>query len=216
MPHPNSGRMGRSPLAVPRMSRMLSSISRRPDTSAILRVGSVRSGNAHPEPMKSWLITLSPHPMSTVMTVGMAVPGVRQQVHIEVAVAAGVPPMRTVGLPLTTWPFCSGGARYGSVACRPTCGGTLTPDEPTTAAGLPPMSTVATVPMVIGAENGRGAGEGMGAPTGLGIWWIPGGQGPMIWSPMTSGGAGMSVDLHHRALDLGDRAALRRQPGVAL
>src|SRR5437764_29601 len=42
MAQPNSGRIGRSPMAVPRMSRMLSSISCSRATSAIRPVASLR------------------------------------------------------------------------------------------------------------------------------------------------------------------------------
>ena len=43
------------------------------------------------------------------------------------------------------------------------------PEDPTTAAGLPPISTVAWVPIVIGAQNGIG-GPGCGMPlAGFGI-----------------------------------------------
>ena len=38
----------------------------------------------------------------------------------------------------------------------PGCGGVLTPLEPITAAGLPPIRTVLTRPWVSGAENGSG------------------------------------------------------------
>src|SRR5262245_64809335 len=117
----------------------------------------------------------------------MSVPGVTHRVAVEVAVAAGCPPMSTVGLPDTIRPICIGGAKYGSVACSPTCGGVLTPEQPMTAAGLPPISTVACVPIVIGALNGIG-GPGCGTPlAGFGIWWIA--QGPVMRSPMTMTGA---------------------------
>src|SRR5207253_5540054 len=61
MPQPNSGRIGRSPMAVPRISRMLSSISRSRETRAIRPVASVRRGNAQPEPMNSSLMVSSSH-----------------------------------------------------------------------------------------------------------------------------------------------------------
>src|SRR5690606_2377509 len=50
---PNSGRIGRSPGEVARMRRMLSSISRSSETSAMRPVASVRSGKAQPVPMNS-------------------------------------------------------------------------------------------------------------------------------------------------------------------
>ena len=74
----------------------------------------------------------------------------------------------------------------GSLGWSPTCGGVLRPDEPTTQAGFPSISTVATVPIVSGAENGIG-GAGDGAPRAAGIRWI--GQMPVIWSPITIAGA---------------------------
>src|SRR6478672_7623174 len=55
MRQPNSGRIGRSPGAVPRTSRIASSISRSRMTSAIPPVASVRSGKAQPRPMNSSL-----------------------------------------------------------------------------------------------------------------------------------------------------------------
>ena len=103
------------------------------------------------------------------MTVGTSCPGVAQHVHDALADAAGWPPNMTVGLPDTTRPTCIGGTMYGSDGCSPTWGGVFTPDEPMTAAGLLPMRTVATVPIVSGAENGIG-GPGCGAPVaGFGI-----------------------------------------------
>src|ERR1019366_5040732 len=53
IPQPNSGRIGRSPKAVPRISRMLSSISRSWLTRAIPPVASLRSWKAQPAPMNS-------------------------------------------------------------------------------------------------------------------------------------------------------------------
>jgi hypothetical protein len=57
MPQPNSGRMGRSPNAVPRISRIDSRISACSVTSATDPVGSMRTGNARPEPMNSAAIS---------------------------------------------------------------------------------------------------------------------------------------------------------------
>src|SRR5690348_3521271 len=81
------------------------------------------------------------------------------------------------------------GTMNGSDACNPTCGGVLNPDEPMTAAGLPPISTVGTVPTVSGAENGSG-GDGAGAPRAAGIWWI--GHMPVMRSPVTMTGVPIS------------------------
>jgi hypothetical protein len=50
--------MGLSAGAVERIKRMLSSISRSPDTSAIRPVESVEMGNAQPEPTKSSFIAI--------------------------------------------------------------------------------------------------------------------------------------------------------------
>ncbi len=125
------------------------------------------------------------------MTVGTREPGVTQQVALDWAVAAGLPPIVTVGLPDTIRPICWGGAMYGSDGWRPTWGGVFIPLQPTTAAGLPPIITVATVPVVIGALNGIG-GPGWGAPlVGFGIWWIA--HEPVTLSPMTIAAAPNSL-----------------------
>src|SRR6266540_3194462 len=58
MAQPNSGRIGRSPGAVPRISRIASSISRTRSTMAMLPVASVRTGKAQPRPMNSSAIAL--------------------------------------------------------------------------------------------------------------------------------------------------------------
>jgi hypothetical protein len=63
--------------------------------------------------------------MSTLVTVGVMLPGVAQQVHDEEAVAAGWPPIRTVALPLMIVPTCMIGTMYGSAGKSPTCGGVL-------------------------------------------------------------------------------------------
>src|SRR5262245_29840255 len=84
------------------------------------------------------------HPISTVVTVGTRVPGIAQHVHMDCAVAAGLPPIMTVALPLVTRPTCWGGARNGSDGCRPTCGGVFMPLDPITAAALPPIRTFVT------------------------------------------------------------------------
>jgi hypothetical protein len=127
------------------------------------------------------------YPISTVVTVGTNDPGVAQQVTDDWAVAAGWPPNVTVGLPETTRPTCIGGAMYGSAGWSPTWGGVFIPEQPTTTAGLPAIWTVATVPIVTGAENGIG-GPGCGTPlAGFGIWWIA--HWPVILSPMTIAGA---------------------------
>src|SRR5216683_1750397 len=59
MAHPYSGRIGRSPGAVPTIKRMLSSISRSWDTRAIDPVASSRIGKPQPAPMNSSLIAPS-------------------------------------------------------------------------------------------------------------------------------------------------------------
>ena len=124
------------------------------------------------------------------MTVGTSWPGVTQQVALDVAVAAGWPPIVTVGLPETIRPTCIGGAMYGSAGWSPTWGGVFIPEQPTTAAALPPIITVATVPIVIGALNGIG-GPGCGMPlAGFGIWWMA--HVPVTLSPMTIAGAPIS------------------------
>ena len=127
------------------------------------------------------------------MTVGTSEPGVTQQVALDWAVAAGLPPIVTVGLPDTIRPTCMGGAMYGSDACSPTWGGVFIPEQPTTAAGLPPIITVGTVPIVIGALNGIG-GPGWGTPlAGFGIWWMA--QLPVSLATITIAGSPMSVWL---------------------
>src|SRR6266576_1102352 len=57
---PNSGRIGRSPYAVPRMRRIASAISRSLDTRAMPPVGPVRTGKAPPAPTKSSLTARVP------------------------------------------------------------------------------------------------------------------------------------------------------------
>ena len=102
------------------------------------------------------------------------------------AVAQALPPAVTVGLPDRTWPCWVVGTMYGSDGWRPTWGGVLNPDAPTTATALPPIVTVCSRPWSSGAEKGIGAGEGCGAPdAGLGTWWIA--HWPWILSPMTRG-----------------------------
>src|ERR1700674_211976 len=116
--------------------------------------------------------------MSTLVTVGVIVPGVAQQVHDDEAVAAGLPPINTVVLPLMIVPTCMTGTMYGSAGKTPTWGGVLKRMQPTTAAALPAISTVGQTPKVTGALNGSG-GDGCGTPVaGLGMMWI--GHVPMI------------------------------------
>src|SRR4051794_33383311 len=65
MPHPNSGRMGRSPNAVPRISRIAWRISVSSPTSASAPVGPAFTGNPIPRPTNSaaisWLPSVDPH-----------------------------------------------------------------------------------------------------------------------------------------------------------
>src|ERR1700759_1980498 len=58
--HPNSGRIGRSPGAVPRITPSACSMSSRPPTSASAPRWSTGSGNAKPEPRMSEVATCSP------------------------------------------------------------------------------------------------------------------------------------------------------------
>ena len=90
------------------------------------------------------------------MTDGMSEPGVTQHVATDATVAAGWPPIMTVGEPDVIRPICVGGAKYGSVGCSPMCGGVLSPEQPITAAGFPPIRTVGCRPIVMGALNGIG------------------------------------------------------------
>src|SRR5829696_8909463 len=84
----------------------------------------------------------------------------------------------------------------GSDACRPTCGGVLIPDEPATAANLPPIITVVASPWISGAENGMG-GPGCGAPVAaLGIWWPL--HVAVILSPMTAAAVPMASSVPAR------------------
>src|SRR5439155_3616168 len=88
----------------------------------------------------------------------------------------------------------------------PAWAGEFVPDEPTTAALCPPISTLSTRPSDSAAEKGIvGGGAGIGPPPGPGIWWI--GQKPMILLPSTTAGVPMSVDLHGGALE--DQLAVR-------
>src|SRR4051794_21014849 len=57
MPHPNSGRIGRSPWAVPRMSWIASSSSRSRATRAMPPLASTLRGKASPLPMKDSAIS---------------------------------------------------------------------------------------------------------------------------------------------------------------
>ena len=96
MPQPKSGRIGRSPNAVPRISRIDSSSSRLPlDQRRCDPVASVRSGNAQPRPMNSDIA----QPTITVVTVGTRLPGSRSRSRSRVAFTAGLPSKSTVGLP---------------------------------------------------------------------------------------------------------------------
>lgn len=124
--------------------------------------------------------------MRTVVVVGTSEPGVEQQVTLDEALAAGWPPMRTVGEPLRIRPSCMVGTAKGSLTCSPTWGGVFMPEEPMTAAGLPPIITFETRPETSGALKGIG-GPGWGAPdAGLGIWWMA--QVPVMRSFMTMAG----------------------------
>lgn len=112
-------------------------------------------------------------------------------VHGDPDFAAGLFSMRTVALPCVTMPVCVGGPMNGSLGCSPTCGGVLTPWEPTTTASFPPMKTDVARFWIIGAVNGIG-GPGCGAPeAGFGIMWIE--HVPFARSPITTAGAPTSV-----------------------
>jgi hypothetical protein len=63
--------------------------------------------------------------------------------------------MKTLVLPLVTRPTCIVG-EANAPSTMPACGGVLYPDDPTTAAALPPIWTLVTRFCVNGAENGRG------------------------------------------------------------
>src|SRR4051812_28287317 len=126
----------------------------------------------------------------TVATDGTSDPGTTQHVHADAWVAIGLPCTNTVALPLVIRPTCSGGARNGSVGCRPTCGGVLRPDEPRAATNLPPAFTDVERFCVSGAPKGSGAGDGIGAPSGPGTRWF--GQRPVMRSFMTITGAPIS------------------------
>src|SRR3954447_4101426 len=69
---PNSGRIGRSPGVVPRISRIASSLSCSRETSAIPPVESTRSGNAQPRPMNC---SLTSSPARLVDLHGLALDG---------------------------------------------------------------------------------------------------------------------------------------------
>src|SRR5262245_33253777 len=118
--------------------------------------------------------------------------------HWEVDVAIGLPPAITVGLPLSTSPFCVLGAVKASA--RPTWGGVFSPLAPRTATGLPPIVTDDSSPSVRGAANGSGPAGAV--PEALGIM-CPG-HWPWILSPWTSGCAigRPLVERHRGALDL--------------
>ena len=135
MAQPNSGRIGRSPGAVARISRMLSMISRSPLTSAIEPVASVRSGKA--QPGADELVRIVTPPISTVGQPGddrraaaghVAHPGRRQ------------PPMSTVGQPGAIGVGgCTAGGGNEQVCRSPTDGGRQPADQHGGHAG--PVST---------------------------------------------------------------------------
>src|SRR5436309_8244573 len=148
--------------------------------------------------------------MRTVAAVPTTVPGSpRQMTHCPPVFAAGFPSMSTVTLPATTRPCWAGGAMNGSETWRPTCGGVFIPDEPTTAAGLPPIRTLVARPMSSGAENGIG-GAGNGLPTGGPGIWCPM-HVPMIRSPITAAGVPGICAPFLPSVEL-DRAALHASP----
>src|SRR5207248_9820431 len=98
------------------------------------------------------ILTPSQPPMSTVAAEPTSWPGSpRHMRHWPPVFAAGFPSISTVALPATTRPCCVGGPMKGSEACRPTCGGVLIPEDPTTAAGLPPIRVLVARPMSSGA-----------------------------------------------------------------
>src|SRR5437879_5278406 len=102
--------------------------------------------------------------MRTVAAVPATWPGApAQMVQADPVWAAGLPSNRTVVLPTMTVPIWVVGTMNGSAGCSPTCGGALRPEEPATAAGFPPISTVVERFCTRGAEKGIG-GAGWGAP----------------------------------------------------
>ena len=106
----------------------------------------------------------NPRVVSSILTVGTRLPGTRQHVHMDWAVAAGWPPIITVALPLVTRPISVVATRNRSLGWRPTWGGVFMPDEPATAAGLLPIITVVARPWSNGAEKGKGGGRPPGPP----------------------------------------------------
>src|SRR5688500_17175162 len=85
MGHPYSGRMGRSPGLVTRISSMASRSSWSPETRATEPAGSKRIGKDHPAPTKPSLISSSDHHVRRAHDDGGAAAG-------HVAHAQGGPP----------------------------------------------------------------------------------------------------------------------------
>jgi len=85
---------------------------------------------------------------------------------MDAVVAAILPPISTVGLPLVirpTWPV---GDVNGASTIPLWLPVSLVPELPMTAAAWPPILTELTVPLLIGAENGRGPAGAVPTRTG--------------------------------------------------
>ena len=123
----------------------------------------------------------------------VAVPGgvlLVHGMHVSPTRAAGLPPINTVPLPITTVPSLLGGTTGETPGGVGIWGGTFCKVLPTTAAGLLPMSTEVTHPPRILPEYGCGNGVGTGGPGGAGTATMcvhrPGAE-----SPMTEAGPGI-------------------------
>src|SRR6266511_6093605 len=130
-------------------------------------------------------------------------------VQAEPVLAAGRPSTSTLVELLTTWSIWLAGSMNGSLGWSPACGGALRPEEPCSAAGLPPIRVLVASATVSGAENGSG-GAATGEPVGPGTRWTV--HLPLMRSPITAAGVPISVpplvglvQLDRLAFDL-DRA----------
>ena len=223
MPQPNSGRIGRSPSAVPRISRMASPSSVSRLTSAMPPVASARSGNAsrsrrslaHGAPVlrtvtcsvtsgfgrtKRATFVRSPRlahvpPIRTVAAVPTRVPGIPAHGAGRAGLRHGLAADQDGGPPATT--ALLHGRRHERVArVQPDLRRHVHARRPHDHRRLAADQHRRARPVVTGAENGIG-GPGCGAPT-------PGDQvdahSPVILSPSTAAGPPIVVGLPCRVL----------------
>src|SRR6185312_7097566 len=111
-------------------------------------------------------------PTSTVPTATTLPTGTPGGISLQVCAgsplrAAPLPLMNTVVLPAWTTAWLLGGT-WKKSGGGTRCGGTLSPELPTVAAGRPPIFTSALRPPVSGALKGNDAGAAAG-PAGVGV-----------------------------------------------